>query len=271
MAIYAVGDVQGCYDQLRQLLDKLNFDRNHDTLWLTGDLVNRGPKSLKTLRYVKKLGKAAVTVLGNHDLHLLSVYNKHHSLKTSPDFTNILKAKDSDELIHWLRHQPLMHHDQELNTVLVHAGLAPQWSLTEAQQCAREFELVLKRRDYSLFLPSMYGNTPNLWSDELEGAERLRFTVNAFTRMRFCDQKGALTFTDKNNPNKAPAHLLPWFKVNKRKNRDVRIIFGHWSTLGYMNDENLIALDTGCVWGGELTAIRIDQKNSKPVSVKHSA
>jgi len=131
--------------------------------------------------------------------------------------------------------------------------------------------MVLKRRDYALFLPSMYGNTPNLWSDDLEGAERLRFTVNAFTRMRFCDQKGALTFTDKNNPDKAPAHLLPWFKVKKRKNRDVRIIFGHWSTLGYMHDDNLIALDTGCVWGGELTAIRVDQNNSTPVSVKHSA
>ncbi len=268
MAIYAIGDIQGCYDQLRQLLDKLKFDPDKDTLWLTGDLVNRGPKSLKTLRYIKKLGSAAITVLGNHDLHLLSVYNKHHSLKNSPDFTNILKASDSDELINWLRQQPLMHYDQQLNAALVHAGLAPQWTLSQAQQCAHEIEVVLQRRDYSLFLPAMYGNTPNLWSNDLEGAERLRFIINAFTRMRFCDQDGKLTFTEKNNPNKAPAHLLPWFKVNKRKNSDVRIIFGHWSTLGYMHNNNLTALDTGCVWGGELTAIKVEDKNPLSVSVK---
>lgn len=269
MAVYAIGDLQGCYDQFRQLLDKIKFDRKKDTLWLTGDLVNRGPKSLKTLRYVKKLGSAAVTVLGNHDLHLLSVYNKQHDPKNNPDLANILKASDSADLINWLRQQPLLHYDQKLNTALVHAGLAPQWSIVEALKCAHEIEMVLRRDDYKLFLPAMYGNQPNQWSNELEGSERLRFIVNAFTRMRFCDQKGKLTFTEKNNPTKAPAHLMPWFEVPKRKNRDVRIIFGHWSTLGYLESDNLIAIDTGCVWGGHLTAVRVDKQDPHPVSVRN--
>ncbi len=263
MSTYAIGDLQGCYKQFRQLLDKIKFDPEKDKLWLTGDLVNRGPKSLKTLRYVKDLGDAVITVLGNHDLHLIAAYALPNAYPASDDLQRIIDAPDADELIHWLRQQPLIHYDEKIKTALVHAGISPQWSIADALTFAREFESVLKRNDYHIFLPAMYGDLPTKWADHLEGAERLNFVVNAFTRMRFCDKNGQLTFTEKNNPSKAPDGLLPWFKVPKRKNRDVRIVFGHWSTLGYLNEDNLLALDTGCVWGGELTAVKIAKKKTE--------
>lgn len=260
MSIYAIGDLQGCYKEFRKLLDKIKFDPNTDTLWLTGDLVNRGPKSLKTLRYVKGLGDAVVTVLGNHDLHLIAAHGLPKHYPASKDLQSIIDASDADELIAWLRQQPLMHYDKKMKTALVHAGIAPQWSIKDALRYAHEFETILKRDDYHLFLPAMYGDLPNKWSKRLEGSERLNFIVNAFTRMRFCNKNGRLTFTEKNNPAKAPDDLLPWFDVPKRKTNDVRIVFGHWSTLGYVNKEHVLAIDTGCVWGGELTAVKISGK-----------
>jgi len=243
MSIYAIGDLQGCYKEFRQLLDKIKFDPAKDTLWLAGDLVNRGPKSLKTLRYVKNLGDAAITVLGNHDLHLIAAYALPKDYPAGDDLQDIIDAPDAEELIDWLRHRPLIHYDKKKNTALVHAGISPQWSIQEALLYAQEFESVLKRKDYRLFLPAMYGDL--------------------FTRMRFCDKNGRLTFTEKNNPSKAPDGLLPWFTVPKRKNSDVRIVFGHWSTLGYLNEDNLLAVDTGCVWGGELTAVKITNKKTE--------
>jgi len=267
MSTYAIGDLQGCYSEFRRLLDKIEFDPAQDKLWLTGDLVNRGPKSLKTLRFVKSLGDATITVLGNHDLHLIAAHAFPYRYPPSADLESIISADDGDELIAWLRQKPLLHFDRKLNSVLVHAGIPAPWTIEDALCHAQEFSTVLQRDDYRIFLPAMYGDQPNKWSEQLEGADRLRFFVNAFTRMRFCDRQGRLTFTEKNNPNNAPADLLPWFKVPKRKNSDVRIIFGHWSTLGYLREKNLLGLDTGCVWGGKLTAAKIDKKDTAAVCI----
>ena len=264
MAVYAIGDLQGCYDEFCQLLDKLHFDPSQDTLWLLGDLVNRGSKSLETLRYVKSLGDNVITVLGNHDLHLLACAE---GVKKTQDASmqDILKAKDRDDLLDWLRQQPLLHHDTKLGYTMVHAGLPPQWDLATAQACAEELQTVLRSDNYRQFLHHMYGDQPALWSDELKDWERLRFISNAFTRLRYCDNHGGMDMNEKGIPGKQANHLLPWFDVPTRQSRSLKILFGHWSTLALteINSENIFPLDTGCVWGLRLTAMQLDGEEGK--------
>ncbi len=258
MGIFAIGDIQGCYDELRQLLDQLNFDASEDQLWLVGDLVDRGPKSLETLRLIKNLGKSAITVLGNHDLHLLATYAGVKPVKPESSLNDVLRAPDCDELIHWLRHRDLLHHDPQLDITMVHAGLPPQWTLDTAQTHAKELEAVLRGDEYQEFLNHIYGNEPYLWSDHLQGWDRLRVITNALTRMRFCDVNGRLDMLSQGPPGSQPEGLIPWFEVPDRQNHDLMIISGHWAALGYRRAPGLIALDSGCVWGGKLTAIRLD-------------
>lgn len=260
MATYAIGDIQGCYDELQRLLELLHFDPSSDRLWLTGDLVNRGPKSLEVLRLVKGLGKRAVTVLGNHDLHLLALWQHHHRhFKSNDTLSEIFIASDGEELLQWLRCQPLMHYDTELDFALVHAGLPPQWDLQQARACANEVETVLRGDKFHEFLGHMYGNKPSRWSETLCGWDRLRFIVNCFTRLRFCTPDGKLEFTHKGHPDEQqPPKHLPWFSLPQRKSRNTPIIFGHWSTLGLHQADNVHAIDTGCLWGGTLTALQLE-------------
>jgi len=259
MAVYAIGDIQGCYDELQQLLERIQYDPSSDVLWFVGDLVNRGPSSLNSLRFVKSLGDKAITVLGNHDLHMLAVsegFRKYHKGKDS--FTDILDATDRDELIDWLRHRPLIHHDPSLGYTLIHAGLPPQWDLSTAQQCAQEVETILQGKHFHELLANMYADDPVCWDNRLSGWERLRFIINAFTRIRYCNHKGEMALKYKGAPGTQSCKYIPWFEIKKRRSRNMKIIFGHWSTLGLVDRANVFALDTGCVWGGKLTAMRLD-------------
>lgn len=258
MAVYAVGDIQGCYRELRRLLDVLRFDPSTDRLWLTGDLVNRGPQSLETLRFVRGLGTAAVSVLGNHDLHLLAAATHAEKLKPQDTLDEILNAPDRDELLDWLRRLPLLHHDAQLGYTLVHAGLPPQWDLASAAACAREVEAQLRSDRYADFFAHMYGNEPTQWSDGLRGWDRLRFITNCLTRLRYCGPDGRIALAHKGAPGTQPAGLLPWFDIPERRSRTLKLVFGHWSTLGDRTDPGIYALDSGCVWGGKLTALRLD-------------
>lgn len=258
MAVYAIGDIQGCADNLRQLLARLRFDPVRDRLWLTGDLVNRGPDSLAVLRFVKALGDRAATVLGNHDLHLLAVWAGHARPKQSDTLDQVLAAPDADDLMHWLRTQPLLRHDPELGYVMVHAGIVPPWDLATAKRCAAEVEAALRGPDYSDFLREIYGNQPDLWSESLTGIDRLRFITNAFTRMRCCDAEGRLLLNYKGTPENRPAGHLNWFQAPNRRYDGPTIVFGHWSALGFHDGDGVLALDTGCLWGGALTAVRLD-------------
>ncbi len=256
MATWAIGDVQGCYDELCALLKRINFDPAADRLWFAGDLVNRGPKSLEVLRFVRDIG--AVTVLGNHDLHLLASARLPHYRKHKDTLHQIHDAEDGDELLDWLRRRPLLHHDPDSGYTLIHAGLPPQWDLQQASACAREVETVLRSEDYGHFFEVMYGDEPSQWSEDLSGNERLRFIVNCFTRLRYCDAQGRLALQEKGPPGSQPAGFRPWFAWPRRRSRDMKILFGHWSTLGAWDGDGVHALDTGCLWGGKLTAFRVD-------------
>lgn len=257
MAVYAIGDIQGCYDELMRLLELIRFDPATDRLWFTGDLVNRGPASLLTLRFVRDLGERAITVLGNHDLHLLAVA-KGAPVHHSDTLDDILAAPDRDELLDWLRQQPLLHYDRVLNHTLIHAGLPPQWDLATAQRCAAEVEAVLRGDDYREFFHHMYGDEPEAWDEELGGWGRLRFITNCFTRLRYCTRNGRLCLEVKGAPGTQPPDCLPWFEVAERASASLSIVFGHWSTLGLYRGQGVTALDTGCLWGGQLTALRLD-------------
>jgi bis(5'-nucleosyl)-tetraphosphatase (symmetrical) len=267
MATYAVGDIQGCYAELQQLLERIRFDPAQDRLWLVGDLVNRGPDSLQVLRLVKSLGERAITVLGNHDLHLLAVAEGTAELHRSDTLDEILGAPDREELLTWLRHQRLMY--AEGDYVLVHAGLMPQWSVKQAGKLAHEVEKALRGDDYTVFLARMYGNTPHNWDDELDGYKRLRVIVNAFTRLRVCTPQGEMEFRFKGEVEKIPEGFQPWFEVSERKSRKATVIFGHWSALGLKVTPKVIALDTGCLWGGPMTAIRLEDRQLFQVSSKN--
>jgi bis(5'-nucleosyl)-tetraphosphatase (symmetrical) len=264
MAVYAIGDLQGCYSELRRLLDRLKFDAAFDRLWFTGDLVNRGPGSLECLRFVHSLGEAAVVVLGNHDLHLLARVAGRKP-RRGDALDEVLAAPDRDALCDWLRRRPLMHEDARLGFTLVHAGLAPQWDLSEALACAREMQALLER-DWATLLANMYGDEPDRWSPTLSGPERWRFIINAMTRLRFCTRDGRLLLKLKEGPAAAPPGALPWFKVPGRRTAQARILFGHWSTLGFYAGDGVVSLDSGCVWGGSLTAFRLDRE-LPPISV----
>ena len=254
MATYAIGDLQGCYAALQNLLNKLNFNPEYDKLWFVGDLVNRGSDSLATLRFVKSLGNSAVTVLGNHDLHLLAVA---HGIKTtrSKDLQRILDASDSSELLLWLSQRPLLHHDSLSGYTMVHAGIYPSWSLAQAKEYAAELENSLQNNLVD-FLSHMYGDKPDKWDNHLQGFERLRFICNSFTRMRFVDEDGYLDHDNKMQPETATGTSRPWFEFIK--NSDTKIIFGHWSTLPLITGPIVYAIDTGCVWGGSLSALCLE-------------
>lgn len=262
MAVYAIGDVQGCYAELMALLEMIRFDASADQLWFTGDLVNRGPDSLRVLRFVHELNErnpnAVITVLGNHDLHLLALAEglgrRHHS----DTLDELLEAPDREALLDWLRHRPLLHHDATVGATLIHAGLPPQWSLPAAQQHAAEVEAALQGEHYREFFAHMYGNQPDRWRDDLTAWDRLRFITNCFTRLRYCDADGHLDMQDKGAPGTQSAAYLPWFTVAGRQSENEKIVFGHWSTLGLYQGHNVVSLDTGCLWGRRLTALRLD-------------
>lgn len=260
MTTYAVGDLQGCLEPLKCLLQRVAFNPSRDCLWLVGDLVNRGPQSLEALRFVRDLEGSAVTVLGNHDLHLLATAYNIERLKKSDTLRPILEAEDRNDLIDWLRRQKIIHHDERRDATMVHAGIPPQWTIAKALKRAAEVEQAL-RDDATLlpFLDGMYGNQPAKWSKELHGVPRLRLITNYFTRMRFCKADGTLDLEAKEGIETAPAGFAPWFSHSNRKARGRKIIFGHWAALeGRCNEPNVFALDTGCVWGNAMTLMNLD-------------
>lgn len=268
MAIFAVGDVQGCYDDLRRLVDKLRFDADRDELWFVGDLVNRGPHSLETLRFVRALGDSATVVLGNHDLHLLAASEDPARIDAS--MRTIIEAADAGDLLNWLRGRPLALYRPEMNTLMVHAGVYRTWDPLQTVKLAREVEQVLGGNDYAAFLAEMYGGEPSSWSPDLRGADRLRIITNCLTRIRFCYSDGRLEFAQKGPLGSQPPELMPWFDLEERAADSVRIVCGHWSALGLLLRPNLLMIDTGCVWGRELTAVRLDGP-LRTVSVAGSA
>lgn len=252
MPTYAIGDVQGCFDELQQLVQRLGLRRS-DRLWFVGDLVNRGPKSLEALRYVRDLGDQAVVVLGNHDLHLVSQFEGFERTRSDDTFADVLHAPDARALVDWLRTRPMMH--VEGGYAMVHAGLLPQWSIGRASLLAREVETALAAPDYRDFLKNMYGSKPDQWADNLAGWDRLRVIVNAMTRLRFCTPQGRMDFQAKGKA--AAPGLVPWFET---RHDEETIVFGHWSALGLRKEEKLAALDSGCVWGGRLSAMRLEDR-----------
>ena len=259
MATYAIGDIQGCFNSLEKLLDTCGFSPANDRLWLVGDLVNRGPKSLETLRFIKSLGDSALTVLGNHDLYLLMVAEGGAKARGKDDTLQpILDAADCDDLLDWLRKQRLCHVDGDY--CLVHAGLVPQWTAKKARDLAREVETTLQGKAYRKFIANMWGSKPDRWSDDLKGWERLRVIVNAMTRMRFCSESGVMDFHAKGETTNAPKGYMPWFEVPGRKSAKSVLVTGHWSALGLKVTDNLLALDSGCLWGGHLTALRLEDR-----------
>jgi bis(5'-nucleosyl)-tetraphosphatase (symmetrical) len=272
MAVYAIGDIQGCYDPFRYLLDTIDFDPSSDTLWLAGDLVNRGPKSLKTLRFVKDLGDSAISVLGNHDLHLLALSVGAVRLKERfGSLEKLLDAPDAAELCDWLRHRPLAHYDKSLDTLLVHAGTHPNWSVKKTLARAAEVEAELQHGDYETLLQNIYGNTPVSWSGKLKGYKRLRFIINCLTRMRMIRTDYGLNFAHSGPPWRARKNLMPWFETDSPATADTRVAFGHWSQLGLIVLPHLLSLDTGCVWGRQLTAVRLDKRIPRVFQVEGQA
>jgi bis(5'-nucleosyl)-tetraphosphatase (symmetrical) len=265
MARFAIGDVQGCATELRALLGAIKFSADRDQLWFVGDLVNRGPYSLECLRLIRALGDNAVVVLGNHDLHLLAiVFGARLPDKPGDTLSEILRAADRVTLLHWLLERPLAHQDPTHGELLVHAGLVPQWTVAQTLVLAQEVQEALRAAPEEFFA-HMYGDKPDQWSDDLTGADRLRFIVNCLTRLRVCTADGRVALKAKGAPLPAST-LLPWFEVPGRASRATRIIFGHWSALGYVNAHGVIGLDTGCVWGGALTAVNLDQP-IRPISI----
>lgn len=261
MSTLLVGDIHGCYQELKALLKQAEFNPQQDTLWLTGDLVARGSDSLQVLRYVRSLGDSVRLVLGNHDLHLLAIYAGISRNKPKDRLIELLKADDCDELLNWLRKQPVLQVDEEKKLVMAHAGITPQWDIQTAITCAREVEAILRSDSYPLFLDSMYGDLPNVWDEKLSGLARLRYSTNVLTRMRYCYPGGNLDMICKESPKKAPYPLKPWFNLEGPVINEYSIVFGHWAALnGKGTPDNVYALDTGCCWGGDLTLLRWEDK-----------
>lgn len=257
MTDYAIGDIQGCYDRLRDVLAKVDFSPSRDRLWVAGDLINRGPSSLATLRYIESLGTSAMVVLGNHDLHLLAVALGGHDVRRKDTLADILDAPDHDRLLDWLRQQHLCIHDPTRNLVMVHAGLPHIWSVERAMGFAREVEGVIRGSAAQEYFAHMYGNQPERWDDGLTGMDRWRVITNYFTRMRFIASDGTLELATKESADSAPEGFIPWFRFPRED--DVRVVFGHWAALeGRTGTDQFIGLDTGCVWGGALTMMNLD-------------
>jgi bis(5'-nucleosyl)-tetraphosphatase (symmetrical) len=256
---YAIGDVQGCFDDLLRLLDRIDFDPVVDRLWFTGDLVNRGPNSVALLRFVRNLGASAITVLGNHDLYLLAAAAGTVQIGGKDTISEILDAPDCEELLFWLRHQPLLHHDAELGFTMVHAGLPPQWDLAQAQACAAELERVLQNYDYEDLFRHLRIDKPLRWRDSLNGWQRLRFIANCFTQLRYCDRAGRIDLTGERRKAPGKKRSMPWFEVRDRASRKLSILFGHWAALDHkgLKKRRIHPLDTGCANGGRFTALRL--------------
>lgn len=256
MATYAVGDIQGCYHSFLQLLDEISFDPSRDQLWLVGDIINRGANSLEVLRWVVAHREQVICVLGNHDLHALVVAAGFVRMHRSDTLQALLHADDRDELLDWLRHQKMLHAEQ--GYIMVHAGLLPEWTMEQALALSKEVEHALQGVEHRTFLRHMYGNQPTRWHDNLEGIDRLRVITNAMTRLRICRADGEMEFHYKATLSGIPDGYMPWFDVPDRKTRSEVVIFGHWSALGLQQRNNVVALDTGCLWNGKLTAFRLN-------------
>ena len=271
MTRFAIGDIQGCFDPLRELLGRLRFRADCDLLFLLGDLVNRGPQSLEVLRFVRSLGANARTVLGNHDLHLLAHhFDPQRPLRAGDTLQSVLAATDREALLGWPLEQPLAILDDAHGDLFVHAGLVPQWSATDAARYGSEATAAL-RSDPQGFLSTMYGNKPDRWSADLPDVDRWRFTVNVLTRLRYCRDDGRIDLKLKDAPDRVAPPWLPWFEHAARRSRDVRVVFGHWSTLGFLQRRHLLALDTGCVWGGQLTGVNLDDAEAPPIQLSCAA
>ncbi|HET6552878.1 MAG TPA: symmetrical bis(5'-nucleosyl)-tetraphosphatase [Dyella sp.] len=269
MATYAIGDVQGCLPELQRLLDKIRFDPASDRLWFCGDLVNRGGQSLDTLRLIHGLREQSVVTLGNHDLSLLAIAQRRPEAqsKVNPELREVLFADDAPVLLEWLRSQKLLHHDEQLNWTMVHAGLAPSWTLRQAQRSAQEIERELGSPRHPRLLKNLFGNRPAAWNGRLQGIERMRASINTLTRMRYCDIQGRIDFESKGIPGTQKVGMYPWFEVPGMRRREARIVCGHWSALGRFAGLGVYAIDTGCVWGGQLTALRLDEEEPQYITV----
>jgi bis(5'-nucleosyl)-tetraphosphatase (symmetrical) len=269
LATYAIGDIQGCFSALQKLAEQIRFDPARDKLWFVGDLVNRGPDSVSVLRWVKGLGERAVVVLGNHDLHVLAVAEGVVKPRRKDTVQEILAAPDRDELLVWLRGRRMLH--VENGFVLVHAGLLPQWTVSRAGELAREVEQALRGEEYRTFLKRYRDDEPRRWSDELAGTTRLCVIANVLTRLRFCAADGTMEFSHTGPPESPPQGFLPWFQIPDRKSAEVTVICGHWAALGARIQDSLVALDSGCVWGGRLTAVRLEDRQAFQVSCSGQA
>jgi len=269
MATYAIGDVQGCYPELSRLLDKLRFDPAQDQLWFCGDLVNRGGESLQVLRMLHGLRENVVVTLGNHDLSLLAIAQRKPDAQSrvNPELREVLFADDAPVLFEWLRNQKLLHHDEALGWGMVHAGLAPSWTLRQGLRAAQEVERELSSPRHPRLLRNLFGNRPAAWSSRLQGIERFRATINTMTRMRYCDVNGRIDFEAKGLPGSQKPGLYPWFAVPGMRRREVKLVCGHWSALGRFAGLGVYAIDTGCVWGGQLTALRVDEEEPQYITV----
>ena len=274
MATYAIGDIQGCFAELGDLLELIDWKPPRDRLWLVGDLVNRGPRSREVLRFAKQYSNDVDCVLGNHDLHLLATFVGEREPKPADTFMDVLQSGDCGELLGWLRSQPLIHHDAPLNFVMVHAGLPAEWGLDDALAHGEVLSRALRAEDYGDFFAHMYGDQPTKWTENLRGWDRLRFITNAFTRMRFCDGEGALVMGPAGPPEQEKPERVPWYAIANRKTKSTRVVFGHWAALPQSTtlarEHNVFHIDSGCVWGGGLTALRLDDLNrftvpSRPV------
>lgn len=270
MAVYAIGDVQGCADELSRLIDAVAFDPTVDQLWFCGDLVNRGGQSLEALRIIRALGDRAVVTLGNHDLSLLAVAQRKEEdqARVNPDLRRVLFAPDRDELLTWLRLRKLAHYDASLDFLMVHAGIAPRWDLTATLRFAGEVEARLHGDNHQRLLKQMFGNLPDTWHPRLRNTERWRATINVLTRMRYVTPRGRMDFVEKGVPGTQKPGLYTWFAVPGRKAFGTRIVCGHWSALGLFIGLGVHAIDTGCVWGGMLTALRIDSETPQVIQVR---
>jgi bis(5'-nucleosyl)-tetraphosphatase (symmetrical) len=264
MATYAIGDLQGCFDSLTGLLQECRFDRTRDRLWFVGDLVNRGPQSLEILRFVKSLGNAAVSVLGNHDLHMLMVAEGRVKPHRQDTLQAVLAAPDREELLEWVRRQPLVHVEGEY--VMVHAGLLPSWDAGTAARLGAEVATALRGPAWPELMMHMYGNQPDRWDESLAGYDRLRVIINAMTRLRICTPDGRMEFSHKGRLEDIPRGYVPWFTVPGRASAANTVICGHWSALGLLAEKNLLALDSGCLWGRRLSAVRLEDRRVFQVS-----